>query len=734
MKIDAVFVYFNYINQVITGAEHQLDCAYVRTYLKNEGFHTVQYVNKNVTTIVNVVEELLAYEDVPYVFYINEYNFYISKSVINLVREKAPRCKIICFGGGLSNIYETIIHILNINIYIVQDIHIAMLDIIKNEKELSEIPNLIYGDNREIKTTELVDFEYSLDDIGLPYSSGCIPVEEVQNVGMITSLGCYGQCCFCSYIRKNSSIKLHSINSVIEELKYIKKKIYGRSIRISFLDDCFSVNKDRIQELCQRITDEDILFEFWCCTRADILNYETLEYMKKANMKGFTIGLETASPRIMNCIGKIIKKETAEQYINNVMDMYQYADKIGLSPFVSIMFGLPKETYDDAVTTYNFLKSNNVKQVSICYMTVFTESGIFRDKQDLEINYKYGPTILPLRTFYDKFNIVRIYERMNDYVEIDLKRYIKHCVLGERVTGISKSSIQYIFSNSISQDSLSFIKNNIDMNGCVIQNVESLTLTSSHTYSDDRKTLKYSIDEYDKLLEDAFGNNCYIPNQLYVKENAGKRIITDNSVHKKMNPLVINQLITRDDFSKFLDAVEFFKTNSIILLSELRKGVIENSCRYNGACSICNINRVWINGSNIEVCNSNGIIGTVKESYSDLQANINKIRKEKEISCSNCSILDKCSKCSFLPSYLSEGDYCKIMKGWKELSNYINILNHLLLNYSVEQLSSGSSSNIIVSLLEGNEFTSFDKSLVSKFDKENNIIYISSTQDDLEHM
>lgn len=55
---DVVLVYLNIVNGYFTGAEYQLDCGYIGSYLIKNGKRVCQYVNKNLSSVKNLIFDL----------------------------------------------------------------------------------------------------------------------------------------------------------------------------------------------------------------------------------------------------------------------------------------------------------------------------------------------------------------------------------------------------------------------------------------------------------------------------------------------------------------------------------------------------------------------------------------------------------------------------------------------------------------------------------------------------
>jgi radical SAM superfamily enzyme YgiQ (UPF0313 family) len=76
--------------------------------------------------------------------------------------------------------------------------------------------------------------------------------------------------------------------------------------------------------------------------------------MKRAGVGVIAFGLESASDRVLTKLGKKINTEQVAEAIRMTQDQ-------GIEVELFTLFGLPHETFEDAVKTLEFVKKNNVK-------------------------------------------------------------------------------------------------------------------------------------------------------------------------------------------------------------------------------------------------------------------------------------------------------------------------------------------------------------------------------------
>ncbi|TAN60334.1 B12-binding domain-containing radical SAM protein [bacterium] len=162
------------------------------------------------------------------------------------------------------------------------------------------------------------------------------------NLGFIlTSRGCPFDCIFCSQrVITKRRYRFISSERVIEELDYLINTL--KQPNITFFDDYFTGNKERVFELCEMIQQRGFhkKASFGVQTRGDSINKELMKAMRAANFNSLMFGVETASESLMKLINK---SETLQENVDSI----KLAKEMGFSVEATFIFGFPTETFDD---------------------------------------------------------------------------------------------------------------------------------------------------------------------------------------------------------------------------------------------------------------------------------------------------------------------------------------------------------------------------------------------------
>ena len=181
------------------------------------------------------------------------------------------------------------------------------------------------------------------------------------------SKGCPNHCFFCLATPLNGSfVRYRDPQLIVDE---IKECVNTYGIRdFIFWSDIFNRDNAWVQRLCRLILENDLNINFCANTRADTVNFETLQLMKKAGCELVSIGIESGNQEILNKMGK---KVTLAQ-IENAVSMIE---KAKLQVYAYYVIGLPWETQKTIEETFAFAKKLNTH-----YATFYTATALMGSK------------------------------------------------------------------------------------------------------------------------------------------------------------------------------------------------------------------------------------------------------------------------------------------------------------------------------------------------------------------
>lgn len=216
----------------------------------------------------------------------------------------------------------------------------------KGNDDLTDIPGLAFKQDGKIIINEMRPFVANLDELPDP-AWHLVDVSKYWDITLSTSRGCPFRCTFCynKAFHRGQRGELSAERAVgqIEELQ----KRYGAR-KIKFYEDNFTANRKRLRQFCQLIIDRKIKIKWDCETRAG-LDEEDISLMARAGCITTGLGVESASPRILEFLHK---GTTIEQIEKTFWLLVKYK----ILPRIYIIGGLPTETVDEFQMTQRLIR------------------------------------------------------------------------------------------------------------------------------------------------------------------------------------------------------------------------------------------------------------------------------------------------------------------------------------------------------------------------------------------
>ncbi|MEM3150517.1 MAG: radical SAM protein [Candidatus Nezhaarchaeales archaeon] len=186
---------------------------------------------------------------------------------------------------------------------------------------LEGVKGITYRGREGIVRNEDRELIEDLDSLPFP-AYHLLPVQNYRSFGakeptftVLTSRGCPFNCKFCVAWKMNRRrYRVRSVKNVVEELEYLVHRFKARFL--SFVDDLFTISKERVKALCRAIRERSLSLVWGCETRVDMVDRETLLEMRKAGCYWIYFGLESASQSILNSMRKGIRVEQIKRAFN----------------------------------------------------------------------------------------------------------------------------------------------------------------------------------------------------------------------------------------------------------------------------------------------------------------------------------------------------------------------------------------------------------------------------------
>jgi anaerobic magnesium-protoporphyrin IX monomethyl ester cyclase len=290
------------------------------------------------------------------------------------VKELAPEAVTILGGPHVSAIPERTLEAFpSIDFGIAGEGEHALFELLaclESGRAIDGVAGLVYRRDGRVRANPRAPYIDDLDALPLPawdllpdfphrfrpslFTYPCSPVASV-----ITSRGCPFSCSFCDRSTSGKRGRIHSVEYVARLCRHLA----DRGVRhILFVDDLFTVRKQRVIELCNAFIEAGFDFTWSCNSHPNLLDLDTMKLMKRAGCWQIAYGIESGSQRILD----VVKREVR---IPRMRETLRLTRRAGIRTKGYVMLGHPTEGLDSLNETAAFLKE---VELDLCQITKFT--------------------------------------------------------------------------------------------------------------------------------------------------------------------------------------------------------------------------------------------------------------------------------------------------------------------------------------------------------------------------
>jgi len=221
------------------------------------------------------------------------------------------------------------------------------------EQGLEHIKGLCWRRNGEPVLNPSRPFVNDLNDLPvplhelLPLQRYRMPMLKGPFTFIVPSRGCPAGCSYCiKHVTYQYSVRTRSADSVMQELWKLKKLGLNN---VHMYADLFTVDRQHVLGICDRMIEENIGLKWTCNSRVDFVDEELLQRMAKAGCHLIAWGLESGNAEILKRARKGTNPDKAAASL-------KAARKAGIKNWGYFIIGLPGETEATIRDTINFAK------------------------------------------------------------------------------------------------------------------------------------------------------------------------------------------------------------------------------------------------------------------------------------------------------------------------------------------------------------------------------------------
>ncbi len=352
--VTLVYPYFRPFNDKSIFRFPPLGLGYIAAYLKQHNI-SVDLVDCTFLTQEEALEKVKRSN--PQI--IGIYSMFSMKNIaIQMGRLLRENCELLVFGGPLPTLNpEDFLQ--DFDVVVIGEGEETMLELVREvEKnpDFSKVLGVAYRNKGKLKLTSPRGFIHDLDSIPFParelfdnqaYKNHYLKKFGYTITSLITSRGCPFSCDFCSQAIFGNTFRARSAENIVDEMETVLTLGYTR---IWFADDCFTLNRKRLIDVCDEIIQRRIKIDWECLSRVDTIDRNMTEKMRQAGCVRMFFGTESGNDSVLALMNKRASTKQAKKAI-------QVAKHSGIQVGAFFIVGYPGETDETVLDTLRFASS-----------------------------------------------------------------------------------------------------------------------------------------------------------------------------------------------------------------------------------------------------------------------------------------------------------------------------------------------------------------------------------------
>ena len=287
------------------------------------------------------------------------------EEIARLVKKEKPNCITVLGGPHASIFYDWALKNSDIDYVVIgegEETFPELLETLEQDKPLDQVKGIAFMRDGQLVLTEPRPFIEDLDSIPFPAwdmidfdsyhgflsMTGWVPPH--RWAFLFTTRACPFKCAYCHCIF-GKKVRKRSVENVIAEIELLVNQYGVKQLQI--IDDIFNLDLERAKRICDEIVNRGIKVKiaFPNGLRADMMDRELIQKLKKAGCFSIAYAIESGSPRIQKLIHKNLDLEKARQVV-------EWTYQEGIITHAFTMIGFPSETREEMNQTLEYVLSS----------------------------------------------------------------------------------------------------------------------------------------------------------------------------------------------------------------------------------------------------------------------------------------------------------------------------------------------------------------------------------------
>jgi len=309
---------------------------------------------------------------------------------------------------------------------------VDLVEALSGKKDIQDVAGIAFRGNGNVKINLPRETIQDLDALPFPawdllkgfpsqYHPAVFKYKRFPSTYIVSSRGCPNKCIFCDTSAFGHKIRFHSPEYILGMIKYLINNFRIRDI--IFEDDQFLIDRNRVEQICLGLQENNFKLSWSCSARVNSVNdLELLKLMRRSGCWLINYGIESCNQQILNSAKKLIT-------VNQIEQAVRLTHKAGILSKGYFIFGLPGETAQTMLETIKFAKRLPLNDISVFMLTPFPGTEIYEQLQGYSLS----------KDDFEKMNILNVIyvpKGLSKEKLIDCQsRFIREFYLRPRIIG-----------------------------------------------------------------------------------------------------------------------------------------------------------------------------------------------------------------------------------------------------------------------------------------------------------
>ena len=289
--------------------------------------------------------------------------------IAKIAKQIHPQVKIV-FGGTTPTFLwkHFLTHFPDIDFVVIGEGEYTFLNLVtclehNKEHHIEDIQGIAFRKDGKVVRTAPAEPIQHID--ALP-----VPAKYFEYQHLSLTRGCPGKCRFCGSPKFwGPKVRFHSVEYFVDELE----RLYKKGINFFyFSDDTFSLDKNRVIGICQKILEKGLNITWVAISRVNYMSEDILFWMRKAGCIQISYGVESGSKKIRRLLNKKITND-------EIQKAFALTLKCGILPRAYFIYGCPGETHRTISETIDLIKKIKPLVIHFFILSLFPGTRLYEE-------------------------------------------------------------------------------------------------------------------------------------------------------------------------------------------------------------------------------------------------------------------------------------------------------------------------------------------------------------------